>query len=177
MFNPQRDDLANIINERVSDINVTADAYAKNRKVIALVAFFEAQQIPAAEARVFLQNLKDASKSGDSESVKTLHGITETIFTVAAQEGCSSIPQYKGKLTAAFESAKGAMRENGAAAKTGLVDHFYTANIKVLLDIAERVSALQGEAYTDPRALYEAIRDVKIDSAKPRPRNNPAPKL
>lgn len=167
MFGSNREDLANLINEAVAEINNTQDGFAKGRKVIELAAFFESHQVPAAEAQFFLDTLKEGAESGDSESIAMLHSIAEEISGIAELEDCANASQYKGKLTKAFEAAKQVMSENGAGSKTHLVDSFRHGHIDVILGIAERVSALQGDHYTDPEALYEAIKDVTIGPATP----------
>lgn len=166
MFDSRRDDLANMISEAVAEINAATDSFAKGRRVLEFTAFFESPQIPVTEAQFFLDTLKDGAKNGEEESLAMLQGIAEEIAKVSALEDCANAAQYRGKLTKAFAAAKQVMSENGAGAKTHLVDSFYHRNIEVLLSIAERVSALQGNDYTDPQALYEAIKDVTVGDVK-----------
>lgn len=170
MFEEQnRMDIANMINEHVSAIREAKSPHAKIMGIQNLAEFIEGMMFDPVTLHTHLQDMKKAAKNGISASVEAFQGIAEGIAAAAAQDGCTNIAQYKGKLTAAFESAKHVLLENNAADKAARVDTFNHQNIRVLLTMAERISALQGDHYSDPRAIYEAVKDVKI-STKPFPK-------
>lgn len=174
---PNRMDIANMINAHVSAIRDAKSPLVKSMEVRNLSELIEGMLFDPAILHRQLHGMKRAARDGVTESVEAFQGIAEGLSAAAAQDGCMNIAQYKGKLSAAFESAKHVLIENNAADKAVLVDNFHRQNIGILLTIAERISALQGDQYSDPQAIYEAIKDVKIGNTKPQPRNSSAPKL